>query len=112
MILVVVQMRPVHGSRSEGVRGFIHDLGSAVGDLAGHPVLARLMALSAVASLGIAAPEALAIPIAGHNGWGGVLMASPIVGAVVGIVVIGRRDVHQQNRPSCRSPSPCRCPCC
>ena len=97
VILVVVQRQPVHGSRGKGVRGFVHDLGSAIGDLAGHPVLARLMALSAVASLGIAAPEALAIPIAGDNGWGGVLMATPIVGAVVGIVVIGRFDVHRQN---------------
>ena len=62
-------------------------------------MLARLVTLSAVAGLGIAAPEALAIPIAGvSNGWGGVLMAAPIVGAIVGIVVIGRRDVHQQNR--------------
>lgn len=97
VILVVVQLRPVRGDRGKGVRGFIHDLGDAAGDLAGHPVLARLIALSAVASLGIAAPEALAIPIAGDNGWGGVLMATPIVGAVVGIVVIGRLDVHRQN---------------
>ena len=97
VILVVVQSRPVDGSRGKGVRGFVRDLGSAIGDLAGHTVLARLMALSAVASLGIAAPEALAIPIAGQNGWGGVLMATPIVGAVVGILVIGRFDVHRQN---------------
>ncbi|AXG13553.1 MFS transporter [Intrasporangium calvum] len=97
VILVVVQLRPVRGDRGKGVRGFIRDLGDAAGDLARHPVLARLIALSAVASLGIAAPEALAIPIAGDNGWGGVLMATPIVGAVVGIVVIGRLDVHRQN---------------
>lgn len=97
VILVVVQLRPVHGNRGKGVRGFVHDLGTAIGDLAGNTVLARLIALSAAASLGIAAPEALAIPIAGDNGWGGVLMATPIVGAVVGIVVIGRLDVHRQN---------------
>ncbi|GAA6525811.1 MFS transporter [Intrasporangium sp. DVR] len=97
VILVVVQLRPVRGDRGKGVRGFIRDLGAAIGDLAGHTVLARLMALSAVATLGIAAPEALAIPIAGDNGWGGVLMATPIVGAVVGIIVIGRLDVHRQN---------------
>jgi MFS family permease len=54
-----------------------------------------------VACLGIVAPEALAIPIAAKYGWaswGGVLMASPIVGAILGILIIGRRDVHQQNR--------------
>ena len=55
------------------------------------------MLLSAVAGVGIAAPEALAIPLAGDGGWGGILMASPIVGAVIGILVIGRRDVHSQN---------------
>ncbi|MFM6848296.1 MAG: MFS transporter [Terrabacter sp.] len=98
VILSVVQLRPVSGERGRGLRGFARDLSTAAGDLARHPVLARLVTLSAVACLGIAAPEALAIPIAGQNGWGGVLMAAPIVGAVVGIVLIGRWDVHQQNR--------------
>lgn len=98
VILFVVPLRPVRGDRGRGLRGFFHDLSTAAGDLARHPVLARLVTLSAVASLGIAAPEALAIPIAGSNGWGGMLMAAPIVGAIVGILVIGRRDVHQQNQ--------------
>ncbi|EWT01696.1 MFS transporter [Intrasporangium oryzae NRRL B-24470] len=97
VVFVVVELRPVDGARGKGVRGFLRDLGTAAGDLARHSVLARLMALSAVATLAIAAPEALAIPIAGQHGWGGVLMASPIIGAVVGIVLIGRRDVHDQN---------------
>ncbi|KRC89807.1 MFS transporter [Terrabacter sp. Root85] len=96
--LFVVELRPVSGERGRGLRGFTRDLTTAAGDLARHPVLARLVTLSAVACLGIVAPEALALPIAGRNGWGGVLMASPIVGAVVGIILIGRRDVHQQNR--------------
>lgn len=98
VILFVAPLRPVSGDRGRGLRGFVRDLSTAAGDLARHPVLARLVTLSAVACLGIAAPEALAIPIAGQNGWGGVLMAAPIVGAVVGILLIGRRDVHQQNR--------------
>jgi MFS family permease len=98
VILFVVPLRPVTGERGKGLRGFVRDLSTAAGDLARHPVLARLVTLSAVASLGIAAPEALAIPIAGRNGWGGALMAAPIIGAVVGILVIGRRDVHQQNQ--------------
>ncbi len=101
VIAVVVQLRPVSGERGKGLRGFARDLGEAAGDLARHPVLARLVLLSAVACFGIVAPEALAIPIAAEYGWaswGGILMASPIVGAIVGIVLIGRRDVHQQNR--------------
>ena len=96
--LFVVELRPVSGERGRGLRGFARDLTTAAADLARHPVLARLVTLSAVACLGIVAPEALALPIAGQNGWGGVLMASPIVGAVVGIVLIGRRGVHEQNR--------------
>jgi MFS family permease len=101
VILVVVELRPVSGERGKGLRGFSRDLFAAAGDLAHHPVLARLMALSAVATLAISAPEALAIPIAGENGWGGwggVLMAAPIVGAVFGIVLVGRPDVQRQNR--------------
>lgn len=98
VIVVVVELRPVSGQRGRGLAGFVHDLRTATGDLAHHPVLARFVALSAFATLGIAAPEALAIPIAGDNGWGGVLMAAPIVGAVFGILAISRRDVHWQNR--------------
>ena len=98
VILLVVELRPITGDRGRGLRGFARDLSTAATDLARHPVLARLVTLSAVACVAIAAPEALAIPIAGQTGWGGVLMASPIIGAVAGILLIGRYDVHQQNR--------------
>ena len=101
VIFVVVELRPVTGRRGKGLRGFLSDLTCAARDLARHPVLMRLVALSAVACLAIAAPEALAIPIANDNGWGGwggVLMAAPIVGAFIGIVAIGRLRVQVQNR--------------
>lgn len=98
VIAVVVELRPVQGERGAGFFGFVRDVGDAVGDLARHRVLARLVLLGACATLGIAAPEALAIPIAGENGWGGALMAAPIIGAVVGIVLISRRGVQAQNR--------------
>lgn len=97
VILIVVDLRPVSGERGKGVRGFTHDLRAAVGDLAHHPVLARFMLLSVIACIGISAPEALAIPIAGDGAWGGVLMASPITGAVLGILLIGRRGIRWQN---------------
>jgi MFS family permease len=97
VILVVVDLRPVTGEPGAGVRGFVHDLTAAVRDLTRHPVLARLVVLSVIASIGIGAPEAMAIPIAGGGVWGGVLMASPIVGAVLGIILIGRRDIRWQN---------------
>ncbi|WP_374969538.1 MFS transporter [Terrabacter sp. BE26] len=98
VIAFVVELKPITGERGRGLRGFARDLAGAAGDLAHHPVLARLMTLSAIACLGIVAPEALALPIAGPGGWGGVLMASPILGAIVGILLVGRRDVVAQNR--------------
>ena len=64
--LFVVELRPVSGERGRGLRGFARDLTTAAADLARHPVLARLVTLSAVACLGI--------------------------------VLIGRRGVHEQNR--------------
>lgn len=97
VIAVVIQVRPVVGERAKGVRGYVRDLRSAASDLAHHPVLARLVMLSAVSCLGVVAPEALAIPIAGGEAWGGLLMAAPIFGAFLGVLVIGRLDVHTQN---------------
>lgn len=97
VIAVVVQARPVTGEPSKGIVGFARDLRRAGGDLARHPVLARLVILSISSALAIVAPEALAIPLAGQSGWGGVLMAAPVAGAVVGIILIGRRSVHRQN---------------
>jgi MFS family permease len=97
VISAVVQLRPVTGEPSKGLVGFARDLRRAGADLARHPVLARLVVLSIVSALAIVAPEALAIPLAGQSGWGGVLMAAPVAGAVVGIVLIGRRDVQRQN---------------
>lgn len=98
VIAVVVELRPVQGERGLGFSGFVRDLADAVGDLVRHPVLARLVLLGACATLAIAAPEALGIPIAGENGWGGALMAAPIIGAVAGIMLISRCDVQRQNR--------------
>lgn len=96
-ILVVVDLRPVSGERGKGVVGFFRDLRSAMGDMTGHPVLARFILLSVIACIGISAPEALAIPIAGDTWWSGLLMASPVAGAVLGILLITRRDVRWQN---------------
>jgi hypothetical protein len=97
VIAAVVELRPVTGEPSKGIVGFARDLRRAGSDLARHPVLARLVVLSIFSALAIVAPEALAIPLAGQSGWGGVLMAAPVAGAVVGILLIGRRDVQRQN---------------
>ncbi|MEO7131439.1 MAG: MFS transporter [Dermatophilaceae bacterium] len=97
VIAWVAPLRAVTGEHGKGLRGFFSDIRVAAGDLARHPVLFRLVLLSTVAGLAIAAPEALAIPLAGSSGWGGYLMAAPIAGAVVGILLISRRSVESQN---------------
>lgn len=97
VVALAAPLRPVTGEHGRGLGGFFRDIRVAAGDLASHPVLARFVLLSAVAGVGIVAPEALAIPLAGSGGWGGLLMASPILGAVVGILLMGLLDVHRQN---------------
>jgi MFS family permease len=63
--------------------------------------LTLLLALSLATALAIAAPEALALPYADSHGaspmWGGLLMASPILGAVVGLLLIGRLSAERQS---------------
>jgi len=94
---IVVRAHPVRGEPRPGMRGFFADLGTAAGVVARHRVLRRLLALSLVAALGISAPEAVALPYAGSAGFGGLLMACPIAGAAVGVVVVSRWEPHVSN---------------
>jgi MFS family permease len=82
-------------------------LSSLLGDLAlgwrqirASRVLTLLLVLSLASALAMAAPEAVALPYADrHNGsatWGGMLMAAPILGAVVGLLLIGRLPAERQ----------------
>ncbi|MDQ2797367.1 MAG: MFS transporter, partial [Actinomycetota bacterium] len=97
VVLVVVKVRSVVGDSSPGLRGFFDDLGSAIAHIARHPVLSRLLLLSLVAAVGVAAPEAVAIPYAGGAGTGGLLMAAPIAGAALGVVVVSRWEPRVSN---------------
>lgn len=90
VVAVVVTAHPAPGEARPGVAGFFSDLGTAVGVVAGHRILRRLLALSLVATIGMAAPEAAALPYAGDAGFGGLLMACPIAGAAVGVVIVSR----------------------
>ena len=64
-------------------------------------VLTSMLGLSLASSLAIAAPEAVALPYAAQHStsstWGGLLMASPILGAVVGLLLIGRLPAERQS---------------
>ena len=54
------------------------------------PPLRRLVTDQVKLTLGIVAPEAIAIPYAGDARLGGLLMAAPIAGAALGVVLVGR----------------------
>jgi MFS family permease len=97
VIGIVVRARPVPGEPKPGLVGFFADLGTAAGVVARHRILRRLLGLSLVAALGISAPEAVALPYAGNAGFGGLLMACPIAGAALGVVVVSRWDPHVSN---------------
>ncbi|WP_406831174.1 MFS transporter [Pedococcus sp. KACC 23699] len=84
-------------------------LNSLAGDLArgwGHirtsRVLTMLLVLSLASALAIAAPEAVALPYgaqhSGSSSWGGLLMAAPILGGVVGVLLIARLPAERQFR--------------
>jgi MFS family permease len=98
VIAVVVSARPVRGAPRPGLSGFFADLGTAANLVARHRILRRLLALSLVAALGISAPEAIALPYAGSPGYGGLLMACPIAGAAVGVLVVSRWEPQVSNR--------------
>jgi MFS family permease len=75
---------------------------SAGGHLFTNRLLAALLVLSVTSTLAMSAPEAVAIPYAdthtGSSTWGGLLMAAPILGAVVGLLVLGRLPAERQSR--------------
>ncbi len=90
VVALVVTRRPVVGEPEPGLLGFFHDVASGGAYVAHHRVLARLLGLSLVSALAIAAPEAVAIPYAGDARLGGLLMAAPIAGAALGVLMVGR----------------------
>ena len=101
VVSVVIRARPPDGRPSVGVGGFFRDLGAGAAYLARHRVLLALLGLSIFATWGITAPEAVALPYAvavtGSARLGGVLMAAPIVGTVVGLLLLGRWQPERQN---------------
>jgi MFS family permease len=101
VITVVVRVHVVRGTPSAGVIGFFRDIGDGATYLFRHPVLTSLIALSLCSVWAIAAPEAVAIAYAqdqsGSTRFGGLLMAAPVFGAVVGLVMVGRWQPERQN---------------
>ena len=101
VLAVVVRTKPIKGAPSAGLGGFFRDLGQGATYLAGHRVLLSLLGLGVLATWAMAAPEAVALPYAqamsGSTRYGGLLMAAPIMGALVGVLTVGRWQPESQN---------------
>lgn len=103
VIASVVRVRAIRGTPSAGAIGFFRDIGAGARYLFRHPVLVHLLALSLCAVWAATAPEAVAIAYAasksasGSASLGGLLMAAPILGAVLGLVIVGRWQPERQN---------------
>jgi len=101
VISVVVRAQAVVGTPSAGVLGFFRDIAEGASFLFRNSVLVSLLALSLYSAWAIAAPEAVAIAYAqdqsGSTRLGGLLMAAPVFGALVGLVMVGRWQPERQN---------------
>jgi len=101
VITLVVRTQPVRGTPSAGMVGFFRDIGAGATYLFRQPVLVSLLVLSLFSVWAMAAPEAVAIAyvqrLSGSTRLGGLLMAAPLVGAVVGLVMVGRWQPERQN---------------
>lgn len=101
LLLLSVRLRsepPVSTSTN-----FFSDLAGGWRQIRGDRVLTRLLLLSLTATLAISAPEAVALPYADaathsdSSRWGGLLMAAPILGTVLGLILIGRLSAERQS---------------
>src|SRR4051812_26183432 len=100
VVALTIRHRPVVGTPSAGLGGYFRDIVAGGRYLAHHRVLAAMLALSLATSWAIAAPEAVALAYAAEAGearYGGLLMAAPMAGAVVGLLVLGRWQPRDQN---------------
>jgi MFS family permease len=102
VIAVVSLPHSVVAPSEEHLSSLLGDLAVGWREIRASRALTLLLVLSLASALAIAAPEAVALPYAsGHQGsptWGGLLMAAPILGAVVGLLVIGRLPAERQSR--------------
>jgi len=100
VITVVVEVRPLRRMPAAGIVGFFRDIGEGASYLVRQRVLVALLGLSLSAVVGLTAPEAVALAYANDAGSpevGGLLMASPIIGALVGLIIVGRWPPERQN---------------
>ena len=101
ILLVVKPPRSLVKLDDSPLSSLLGDLGEGWRQIRSSRVLTYMLWLSLASALAIAAPEAVALPYAAAHSswqtWGGLLMAAPILGAVVGLLVIGRLPAERQS---------------
>jgi MFS family permease len=101
MLTVVKPPKSVVKPEDAPLLSMLADLRQGWQQIRASRVLMSMLGLSLASALAIAAPEAVALPYAAQHStsstWGGLLMASPILGAVVGQLLIGRLPAERQS---------------
>ena len=104
----VIPRRDPLGEAEQGLRGFARDVVEGGRHLFANRVLTALLLLSVTSTLAMAAPEAVAIPYVNTHtdspAWGGLLMAAPILGAVVGLLLMSRMGRSARTARCCGWP--------
>lgn len=101
VLTICAPRRRMGGEPQSGVGGFVRDMVAGGRHLLQVHLLRTLIGLSLVAVPAIAGPEAVALIYAQQHlhapGIGGVLMAAPMVGALVGLTIASRWSAERQN---------------
>ena len=102
VLAVVTPPKAVVDGADGPLSGLLGDLAEGWRQIRTSSVLTMLLLLSLASALAAAAPEAVALPYAsdhaGSSAWGGLLMAAPILGAVAGLLLLGRLSAERQFR--------------
>ncbi len=100
VLALVLKPRPATLDAPDGVFVLLHDLRDGWGLLTSDVTRRSLVLLGWGMAIAIVAPEAVALAYVRHQGWGdawgGILMASVIVGAAIGSLIVAGRPVGMQ----------------
>ena len=101
ILMVVKPPRSVVRGEDAPLLSMLADLRQGWRQIRTSRVLTSMLGLSLASALAIAAPEAVALPYAAQHSTsstlGGLLMAAPILGAVAGLLLIGRLPAERQS---------------
>ncbi|KRF22665.1 MFS transporter [Phycicoccus sp. Soil802] len=100
VLITVKPPQPTLGPGAAPLPSRLADLRRGWHQVRGSRALTAVLGLLVANALAIAAPAAVALPYAAQQDtsstWGGLLMAAPILGAVVGLLLIGRLPAERQ----------------